>query len=48
MKVKLYMQNYGSQKEGNFCKMNRKKKVETFFFYNLKEKLMHFVSVVFI
>lgn len=25
------MQNCGSQKEGNFCKMNRKKEVETFF-----------------
>lgn len=47
MKVKLYMQNYGSQKEGNFCKTNRKKRLKLFF-YNLKEKLMHFVSVVFI
>lgn len=25
------MQNYGSQKEGNFCKMQREKKVEFFF-----------------
>lgn len=32
MKVKLYMQNYDSQKEGNFCKTNRTEKVETFFF----------------
>lgn len=41
------MQNYGSQKEGNFCKMQRENKVD-FFFYSLKENLMHFVSVVFI
>lgn len=39
MKAKLYMQNYGSQKEGNFCKMKRKKKVETFFFLQSQRKV---------
>lgn len=44
-KGKLY--NCGSQKEGNFFTTDRKNKLKHFS-YNFKEKLIDFVSVVFI